>query len=322
MSIGIGLYGMNGHQIHGLLAKQPLARLVATAAFKPEALPPELSGAGAVKHYGTLAELLADPAVELVSLCSPRRRDQAADAVACLRAGKHVYAEKPCAMTEADLDLILSTAAVTGRQFHEMAGTAFEQPYLGMHQAVQSGAIGTVVQVFAQKSYPYFDGRAQDEDLDGGLIGQNAIHAVRFVEHVAGVKIATVTAVETRLGNPQAAGGLRMAAVLMFTLENGGVGSIVANYLNPHPAFGSWGNEHLRIFGTRGLIESVDAGARTRLVLADRDAGPVDTSAPSQDFLQLYLKSLSVQGAMPISLADELHPTRVVIRAKAVAAAR
>jgi predicted dehydrogenase len=321
MSIGVGLYGMNGHQVHGLLARQPLARLLATAAFQPAALPPEISGAGNVRHYATLPELLADPAVELVSLCSPRRRDQAADAIACLQAGKHVYAEKPCAMTEADLDRILSAADAAGRQFHEMAGTAFEQPYLGMRQVVQSGAIGTVVQVLAQKSYPYYDGRAQDEDLDGGLIGQNAIHAVRFVEHVAGIRIASVTAIETRLGNPRPAGGLRMAAVLMFTLENGGVGSIVANYLNPHPAFGSWGNEHLRIFGTRGMLEAVDAGQRTRLVLADRDAGAVDTTAPSQDYFGLFLAALSGRGDMPLSLADELHPTRVVIRAKAAAAA-
>ena len=318
--IQVGIYGANGHQIHNLLAAEPWARLAATAAFPRESLPPALKADGTIRHCATLDELLALAEVELVSLCSPRRRDQAADAVRCLRAGKHVYAEKPCAMAEPDLDAILRAAQESGRQFHEMAGTGFEQPYLAMRNAVRQGLIGEVVQVFAQKSYPYHDGRPQDEDVDGGLIGQNAIHAVRMVEHVASVRIAQVTAMETSFGNPKP-GGLRMAASLAFRLENGGVGAIVANYLNPHPAFGSWGNEHLRIFGTGGFVESVDAGKRTRLVTKDADRGPLDTSAPGRDYFTLYLDSLLGAGRMPLSLEDEVHPTRIVIRAKAAAVA-
>ncbi|MBM4042665.1 MAG: Gfo/Idh/MocA family oxidoreductase [Planctomycetes bacterium] len=313
--LAIGIYGANGHQIHYHIENHPHARLAATAAFPREALPPGLKGDAAIRHYATLDELLADRTVELVSLCSPRRRDQAAEAIRCMEAGKHVYAEKPCAMAEEDLDAIIAAAGRTGRRFHEMAGTAFEQPYLAIREIVAAGTIGTVVQVFAQKSYPYHDRRPQDEDIDGGIIGQASIHALRFVEHVAGQRIADIQAVETTLGNPVAGGGLRMATSLMMTLENGGVASVVANYLNPK-GFGRWGNEHLRIFGTRGFVEATDSGTRTRLLVGDRDLGPIDTSAPSREYFDMLVASLLGLGEMPFSMEEELHPTRMTIRAK------
>ncbi len=324
--LGVGIYGVNGHQIHYHIENHPHARLVATAAFQREALPPGLKADPAIRHYATLDEMLADEAVQLVSLCSPRRRDQAAEAIRCMKAGKHAYAEKPCAMTEEDLDAIIAAAGKGDTQlvrggkvecplFHEMAGTAFEQPYLAMREIVAAGTIGTVVQVFAQKSYPYHDRRPQDEDVDGGIIGQASVHALRFVEHVAGQRIADISAVETRLGNPVAGGGLRMATSLMMTLENGGVAAVIANYLNPK-GFGRWGNEHLRIFGTKGFVESTDSGTRTRLVVGDKDLGPIDASAPSREYFDMFAESLLGLGTMPFSMEEELHPTRMTIRAK------
>jgi predicted dehydrogenase len=311
--VRIGLYGTNGHQVLKAMVNNPKARLVAVAGITREQLPEPLAQDSSVHVCDDLAHLLANPDVELVSLCSPRRADQAADAIAALDAGKHVYAEKPAALTESDLDDILLAARRNGRRFHEMAVTAFEHPYLAMRTLVQAGTIGTVVQAWAQKSYPYHQDRPQDENVDGGLIGQNAIHAVRFIEHVGGVPVARVWATETSLGNPVTGGGLRMASTLMMTLENGGLATAVANYFNPR-GFGHWGNEELRIWGTKGMIESVDSGTRTRLVVGQEDRGAVPTG-PSLDYLALFLDEIRGHGAMPVSLEEELHPLRVVIRA-------
>lgn len=317
----IGLYGANGHQIHHALVDHPLGRCAATAAFPAESLPDALKDDPEIRHYASLEDMLRDERVNIVSLCSPRRRDQAQEAIRCLEAGKHVYAEKPCAMTEEDLDALLAAAKRTGRAFHEMAGTAFTQPYLAMRKSVQVGILGTIVQVVAQKSYPYHDRRPQDEDVDGGIVMQAGVHALRFIEHVAGLRIRTIHAVETRLGNPKP-GGLRMATSMMMTLENEGVASVLCNYLNP-PAFSLWGNETLRIFGTEGFIEAVDGGTRTRCVLNHEDHGPLEIEERGgRDYLDLYLASLLNHKPMPLSLEDEIHPTRMVIRAKADAERR
>jgi predicted dehydrogenase len=315
MKTGIGLYGTNGHQIEGLFESRSEIELVAISAYDSSYLPERLRFDSNIKNYPTLDELLKDDRVELVSLCSPRRKDQAGDTIRCLEAGKHVYAEKPCAMTERELDMVVDASLRTGYKFHEMAGTAFEQPYLSMRNIVQAGTIGEVVQVFAQKSYPYHSGRPQDEEVDGGLTMQAGVHALRFVEHVACQRVSTIHAIETRLGNPETEENLHMAVSYCIRLENDGIASMIANYLNPE-GFGLWGNEHLRIFGTKGFIEAVDGGTRTRLIVGINDMGPIGFSGEGKNYFDFFLDELSGRGSMPVSLEEELHPTRMVIKAK------
>jgi predicted dehydrogenase len=313
MSLGVGLYGQNGHQIQHLLEDHPRARLVAIVGLDPQRLPPRLREDPRVRRYDSLAELLRDKRVRLVSLCSPRRSDQARDAIACLRAGRAVYAEKPAALTEQDLDRILAVVQATGG-FREMAGTAFEQPYLAVRALLRAGTIGSVVQVATQKSYPYHDERPRDDDIDGGLIGSAGIHAFRFVEHVAGQRIADVQVARTCQGNP-GAGTLTMAASLTMALESGAVATATVNYLNP-PGTGRWGNDELRVFGSTGMVEVTAGGARTRLIVGDEDRGPIDTTEATVDYFDMYLHHLLDGAPMPLPVEDELHPTRIAIRAR------
>jgi predicted dehydrogenase len=309
--LGIGLYGTNGHQIEKLLADHPRARLVAVAAFGDRPIPAECVE---VPRYATLEELLADEQVEMVSLCSTRRADQAGDAVKCLLAGRHVYGEKPSALREEDLDRIIATVAQTGFRYHEMGGVALEQPYLAMRDCIRSGAIGEVVQVFVQKSYPWADWRPKDQAIDGGLAKQVGIYPLRFIEQVAGLKTTSVEIRETRLGNDHAGSDCRRAVSMLMTLENGGVASAICNYLNPAGHI-VWGYEILRVFGTAGTVESnsLDGTARLLKPGAAPEALDISTTAPSS--LDMMIDSLLDGTPMPISLTDELSPTRSVVRA-------
>ncbi len=313
--IHVGLHGINGHQIHESLVDHKLAVLSAVSAFPEEKLPERFRESSSVQRCGSLEELILIPHIDCVVLCSPRRCDQARDAILALHAGKHVLAEKPCAMTEDDLDAVIAASLSTGKVFHEMAGTAFGQPYFGMRKVVLSGQLGQVVQVIAEKSYPYHEGRPQDEAIDGGQIGQNAIHALRWVEHVAATPIRSIQAVETKAGNPVSQGGLVMAANLTMTLQNGGVAAISSNYLNP-PGTGIWGNESLKILGTRGFVESRAGGQSTRLVIDDEDFGSLDTSDPGFSWMDGFFSEITDRTPFPISLEEELSPTRWAIRAK------
>jgi predicted dehydrogenase len=310
---GIGLYGTNGHQVTNNLAEHPAAEFVAVAAFGDTELPGGMEG---VTRHETLDALLADARVELVSLCSPLRSEQAAHAIACMQAGRHVYAEKPCAMTEQELDAIIATARETGMQFHEMAGTVFEQPYKAMCEVVASGAIGEVVQVLAQKCYPWHAERPADENIDGGLARQVGVYIGRFVEHVAGVKIASMSLEETLLGNDVPNSACRRAASFTMTLENGGVASGVCNYLNALKSK-IWGYEILRIFGTDGIVECTSEGPAARLISCGGAPEPLDLSEPSENYFDMVVASLRSGNGMPMSIEEELSPTRWVIRAKA-----
>jgi predicted dehydrogenase len=308
--VGVGLYGSNGHQLRpDKLAKHPHARLVAVAGLRGGAVP---EGA---KRYDSLEAMLADPAVELVSLCSPRRADQAADAIRCLEAGKHVYAEKPVALTEAELDRVLAVAQRTGRRFHEMAGTVFAQPYRTIRALVREGAVGDVIQVLVQKSYRYGQARPQDEAIDGGMFLQAGVHAARMIEHAAGVRIQSIAGWETKFGKPETGDG-KIAAAVQIGLENGGLATIIINYLNPPNTGLPHGNETLRIFGTKGFIESVDGGQRTRLATPGRMVEPLERNGPAEDYFDFVAASIVTGAPMPLTLDEELHPLRLLLRAK------
>lgn len=324
-TINIGLYGDNGHQIQHTLTGHANCNVVATAGIEAAALPGQFRTA---THCATLEELLADARVQVVSLCSPRRADQAMDAVRCLQAGKHVYAEKPAALVETELDEIIAAAQRHGRRFREQAGTAFDAPYRGMRKIVATGTLGEIVQVYTQKSYPWHDRRPQDEAIDAGLLMQAGIYNCRFVEHIAGVRITSIDARETKLGNPEPTGDCRRAVAMTMTLANGGLASAVVNYLCPAPpSWFRWGYETLRIWGTKGMLESIDHGRVGTLAVNGQPPRSLDLlgadDVPIPDHLTMFLEEVRTgHDVIPMSLEDELSSTRWVIRAKRLVEAR
>ncbi len=316
MKIKFGLYGCNGHQIQGALACRTDAEISAAACIDAARIP---KGAHPRIHP-SLGDLLADDRVQAVSLCSPLRISQAGDALRCMEAGKHVYAEKPCAMTEEDLDSIIATSKRTGMIFHEMAATAFSKPYAAIRRIVADGQIGTVVQILSQKSYPWGDWRPKDEKTDGGLAMQAGIYNCRFIEHVAGTRIKSVSMKETKLCNHGFDSECRRAASFLFELENGGIACGVANYCCPNPEdWGRWGYESLRIFGSEGFVECVNCGETARIAARGKGAHDIDVSEDS-DYLGMFIREMiSGRRMIPFSIEEELSPTRWAIRAKMAA---
>ncbi len=311
----VALYGCNGHQIFDV-EKDKNCTLVAVAGI-PE---PRL-GALAAYREGRLAVLagldglIAREDIDLISLCSPIRAHQADDAIAVLRGGKHVYAEKPAALTAEKLDEILAVANECGKEFHEMATTAFERPLYRLKEFLKRKPIGDVVQIYVQKSYTSrFERRPQDDLTDGGLVRWVGIHAFRFIEHIVGERIASVETLETQLGNPSEGGGLCTAASCIMRLENGGVASACLNYLNPD-SFGLHGNECIRVFGTRGMAEISDGGRVARAYIAGGEVIELDETEPP-DFFSMYAEHLLFGKEMPFTLEEELHPLYIAIMAK------
>jgi predicted dehydrogenase len=185
-----------------------------------------------------------------------------------------------------------------------------------MSKVVREGGVGEVIQILVQKSYRYGQARPQDESIDGGMFLQAGVHAVRMVEHVGGVRIKTITGWETTFGKPEKEKGEgKIAGAVQIGLENGGLATIIINYLNPGHTALPHGNETLRIFGTKGFVESVDGGARTRLVTAATIVDPLE-KVPGMDYFDALASHLATGAAMPLTLEEELHPLRMLLRAK------
>jgi predicted dehydrogenase len=313
--IKLGLWGSYGHQIHNSLDSYPELELCIVGDLDDTIESELLKKYPDVEVCNDYDEFLKFNGLEFVSLCTAMRVEQADLAMKALKAGIHVYAEKPSAITTEKLDELMAVAKDCGVIYHEMAGTVFDKPYWKIKEVVESGIIGEVVQVFAQKSYPNHGNRPTSELKDGGLIEQNGVHAFRFVEHVTGLKCRDVEAIETSLGETREGSDLKIACSMMGFLENGGIFTVIANYLN-QSGFSSWGNEHVRIFGTKGWVESVDAGTKTRLIVGDKDYGELDTSEEAPNWLALIIKQIQTGEAVPFDLEKELHPTQMVVQAK------
>jgi predicted dehydrogenase len=306
--IRVGLYGTNPHQVQEELENHPHAIWVAAAEI--DTLPK------GVHRYENLEALLEDPEIDLISFCAPRIADQGEFIIRALNAGKHVYAEKPCCLDEATLDRIIETSRITGRRFHEMAGTAFEQPYVTIRNIVQAGTLGEVVQVMSQKSYPWTDWRPKDEAIDGGLACQVGVHNLRFAEHVAGMRISGIDIRETSLGNAHEGSDCQRAVSFLMTFENGGNGTAIANYLCPQ-SWSGWGYDILRIFGTKGFVEVLDHGRLGQIVLEGIEPRSLDFAEPVVNFFAMMLEEIRTGSAViPMTLEEELSPTRWVLRAK------
>jgi hypothetical protein len=126
------------------------------------------------------------------------------------------------------------------------------------------------------------------------------VYITRFVEHVAGQKIASIELLET----PR-------AASFLIRLENGGLASAICNYLNPMgPSRCGW--ESLRVFGSKGAVESDPL----RLIVTSQPPRELPVLLPAEDYFTLYVRSLRSVAQMPMTLEEELNPTRWVIRAK------
>lgn len=311
--LNVVLYGGNGHQ----LSEEQIAH---TRGVRLYGVCNTEAGTG-INRYATADEICRDEAVDLVSVCSPVRAEQGREILKFIRAGKHVYAEKPLATDNAELDEILAIAHARKVFVGEMCGTAFDDPYYSVKKILSDGTLGKVVQVYMQKSYPYGEWRPQDEQQDGGLIRQNAIHALRVLVHTLSLdEVKSMYAAETTKGNPHAGeradGGLRMAASMLLTFGNSAVAVVNANYLNPK-GNGIWGNERLIVFCTGGSIET-DPGTRTIRVTTD-GGEKVIPWGKGKDYFGMVADHLNGRCARPISEETEFLPTRLVneLRVKA-----
>jgi predicted dehydrogenase len=109
--------------------------------FGPAGTMMDLSG---IAKYEKLDEMLADPKVELVDICLPPAA-HAPVAIAALKAGKHVFCEKPIALTAADAKRMVATAARAGRQLMIGQVLPFFPEYQFAYRAARGGKFGKLL---------------------------------------------------------------------------------------------------------------------------------------------------------------------------------
>jgi UDP-N-acetyl-2-amino-2-deoxyglucuronate dehydrogenase len=137
--IGLGV-GRTHVQAYASLEE---SRLVAVCDGNRERLEP-VARQYQVKGYAAVEELLTDPEVEVVSICTPHP-SHAALAIQVARAGRHVIVEKPMALDPADADRMIDAAQEHGVKLGGIFQRRFWAASQRVRSAIDEGKLGRVI---------------------------------------------------------------------------------------------------------------------------------------------------------------------------------
>ena len=258
----IALIGHRGHWGYVLkdLARLPEVEVVAISGggdpTEPmaEALRKHYSGSFAL--YEDYKQMLAEVECDLVMVDGPFHQ-HAEMCVECLKYNRHVFCEKPIALTLEDLEKIETAYdnAAPGTRISSMVGLRTEPAFHAAYRAVSSGAIGKVQMVNARKSYKL--GQRRDffkkRETYGGTIPWVGSHALDWILWFSGSRFETVSAFHTDAENRDH-GDLEMTCAVMCRMENGIIGTASIDYWRPQTA-PTHGDDQVRVAGTDGVIE-------------------------------------------------------------------
>ncbi len=131
--------------------------------------------------YGSFAELLADPNVDVVSICTPHGL-HAEFSVAAAEAGKHVLVEKPMSLNHADAERMITAARVNCVRMFVVKQNRFNAPVRLVKQALELGKLGKVYLAQCnvlwnrhQEYYAQSEWRG-DRQLEGGVLHTQVSH--------------------------------------------------------------------------------------------------------------------------------------------------
>lgn len=97
-----------------------------------------------VRQYGSLQDMLSDPKAEIVLDITPPLAHYES-VLQCLQAGKHVYVEKPVALTFRDADNLLQEAQKSGLLLCAAPDTFLGAGYQTAKDIIDSGEVGQIV---------------------------------------------------------------------------------------------------------------------------------------------------------------------------------
>jgi predicted dehydrogenase len=180
------------------------------------------------------AAVLKDPRVQGVLLCTPHTL-HADQIVAAAQAGKHVFCEKPLAMSRAEV--LRAVAAVKANNVALAVGheRRFEPPILDLMRTVKSGELGVPLQVEANFSQDRFLSLAADnwrltaKEAPAGQLTATGIHILDLSVGVFGAAESVLCSVK-QLGS-RLANGDTLAALVSF--RNGGHALLTAVLATP-----------------------------------------------------------------------------------------
>lgn len=207
-------------------------------------------------------ELIYSPDIDIIDICTPNilHFETAKNAVL---AGKHVYCEKPLAVTPEQADMLASLAAEKGVTAQVVFNNRFMLGVMRAKEIISGGLIGNVISFRCEYLHSSCTdlsrnaGWKQDRDIcGGGVLFDLGSHAIDLIRYLCG-GFSKVSG-KAQIAHPLRRGidgrewrtNADEAFYLTAELECGAVGTIEANKL----AFGTNDDLSFEIYGDAGAV--------------------------------------------------------------------
>lgn len=273
---------------------------------------------GIAKYYADYHEILNDPAIDAVLVCSPTNT-HAQITIEAANAGKHIFCEKP---VDLKIERILEAKAAAekaGVKLQIGFNRRFDHNFARVNSLARAGELGDL-QILRITSRDPEPPSAEYAKNSGGMFLDMTIHDFDMAYFLANSEVeevfaATAVTVDPAIGE---AGDID-TAVVTLRFANGAIG-VIDNCRKA--AYGY--DQRVEYFGTKGSAVA-ENDRETNVTVLSADA--VSSDKPLYFFLERYMQSFrdelvqfidAIQNdkPVPVNIEDGLRPIRIAIAAK------
>jgi myo-inositol 2-dehydrogenase / D-chiro-inositol 1-dehydrogenase len=298
--IGAGRIG----RVHAetLAFRLPESSIVAIADVNRDAAQSVAARCGIPTVAKSSAEILADPCIEAVLICSST--DTHADLIVqAAKAGKHIFCEKPIAHGLCQIDNALAAVKAAGVQLQIGFNRRFDPNFARVRKAVVTGEIGSprLMHIISRDPAPPPIAYIR---VSGGIFMDMTIHDFDMARFLIGDEVEEIYTSAGVMVDPEIgrAGDLDTALILM-RFRNGVIGTIDNSR---QAAYGY--DQRVEILGSEGSIATGNNYPNQAVVSTGK---MVRKDLPLNFFMERYTESFANELRSFVTAVLEKRPTEV-----------
>ena len=279
------------------------------------------------KAYESAEAMLADPAIDAVSVCVANHA-HAPITIAALKAGKHVLCEKPMATTLEECEEMVRTAHEAGKFLMIGHNQRLAKAHAVAKELIDQGMIGRIItfrttfghggpetwSVDPGKNTWFFD----KNKAAMGAMADLGIHKTDLIQFLTGQHVVRTTARVVTLDKKDASGqliGVDDNAICIYEMSGGTMGTMTASWTY----YGAEDNSTI-LYGEKGIMRIYDDPAHSIVVkLADGtekvyDVEQIQTNdnQTKSGVIDLWMNCLETNTPPEISGEEALYAMRAV----------
>ncbi|MCI2132255.1 MAG: inositol 2-dehydrogenase [Eubacterium sp.] len=262
-------------------------------------------------------EIINDPEIQAVLICSSTDT-HAPISVEAIKAGKHVFCEKPISHDVKAIQQVIDALKGTGLKYMVGFNRRFDHNFEAVQKAVAAGKIGKpeIIKITSRDPEPP---SAEYVKVSGGMFLDMTIHDFDMVRYLSGAEVEEVYVQAANLVDPAIGeAGDVDTAVITMKMSNGAI-AVIDN--SRRAAYGY--DQRAEVFGSDGMV-AVTNDSESTAVISNKDG--VTGEKPLFFFLQRYMdaygkevtefiKAIVNNTDTPLGVEDGLKPVLIGLAA-------